>query len=332
MEPLEINEKGVVSYDITDAAISQMREKYMALELTDLTDKEAYSVVCFARKEVKGKRIAVEKRRVELKKDALSWGKLVDSSAKHIFEQLKPIEEHLQAEEDKVKLEKQRIEDEKQAQERERVAGIQGRMENMKSMAVIEPTINAVDIQDVLKIFIDNKPDDLYAEYQEEATAVWEACKAKVSVALDARVKWEEGEAERKKEEIRLTEQKVEQEAEAEKNRKEREEFEKEKAALATEKAKIEAEKAAEAKRIAAKQVEENAKAKAIQDAKDKEEADRVKAEKEKALRPDKEKLLAYFDLLQSVPEPELGKEIARSLGWFSSEFIELIDKVKEAL
>jgi phage-related minor tail protein len=114
-------EKQLVTYDITDAAIHQMEQAYMGYTIMGLEDKEGFDMVHEARMVVKGKRIEVEKRRKELKADALAWGRKVDSEAKKIFKKLEPIENHLKAEEDKITEEKRRIKEEEERKEQERV-------------------------------------------------------------------------------------------------------------------------------------------------------------------------------------------------------------------
>jgi hypothetical protein len=103
------DENRVVRYNITDMAISEMAEEYKDLVIGDLEDGEQFALVHDARMVVKGKRIEVEKKRKELKVEALAWGRKVDSEANRIFLLLKPIESRLQAEEDKVLDERKRI-------------------------------------------------------------------------------------------------------------------------------------------------------------------------------------------------------------------------------
>ena len=61
---------------------------------------------------------------------------------------------------------------------------------------------------------------------------------------------------------------------------------------------------------------------------------DQVKeeAERQESLRPDREKLKAYFDSLLSVPEPELGEEAKLVLDWLVGELIKLDDRLSEHL
>jgi uncharacterized FlgJ-related protein len=99
----------LVKFNVTDAAIAQMAERYMKLTINGLEDTEGFKAVHVARMDVKGRRIEVEKTRKSLKEEALRFGKLVDGEAKRITALIAPIEEHLQSEEDKIQAEKDRI-------------------------------------------------------------------------------------------------------------------------------------------------------------------------------------------------------------------------------
>ena len=87
-----MTETQVVEYNVTDAAIAEMSDLYMGLVITNLEDKEQFDAVRSARLVVKGKRIEVDKKRKELKADALAWGKKVQTEANRIFALIEPIE------------------------------------------------------------------------------------------------------------------------------------------------------------------------------------------------------------------------------------------------
>ena len=115
----------MVKYDISEAAIAEMSKKYMGLVVKDPDDAEGFKAAHNARIIVKGKRVEVEKKRVELKADALKYGRAVDSEAKRITALLQPIEDHLIAQEKVVTDEKERIEREKQEAEQARLEAIE---------------------------------------------------------------------------------------------------------------------------------------------------------------------------------------------------------------
>jgi hypothetical protein len=123
------NTKDVIEYDITIAAIEEMKKKYSGMKITDAKSDKA---VRAARTLVVSKRTAVEKRRIELNEDANIWRKKVNAKAKEITALLLPIEEPLQAEcrrvDDEIKARKEK----KEAKERERIEGIQEKINSIK--------------------------------------------------------------------------------------------------------------------------------------------------------------------------------------------------------
>ena len=127
----------LVKFRKTDAAIQRMAAEYMPLKISGLDDKFGFAAVHEARMAVKNTRINIEKKRVELKADALAYGRAVDAEAKRLTGMIEPIETHLQIQEDAVVKEKERIkreeEDRKRAEEeaaeRVRQAAIQRRID-----------------------------------------------------------------------------------------------------------------------------------------------------------------------------------------------------------
>lgn len=108
-------------FDVPAEAIASMKEEYLPLIINGLEDKEGFDKVHEARMKVKGIRINVEKRRVELKEDSLKYGRAVDAEAKRITALLSPIEAHLEAEEKRITEEKERIKEEEKRKEREKM-------------------------------------------------------------------------------------------------------------------------------------------------------------------------------------------------------------------
>lgn len=108
-------------FNVTDAAIAEMKDSFMPLKINGIDDKEGYKKVKEARIIVKNKRIEVEKRRKELKEDSLKYGRAVDAEAKRITGLLVPIEYYLQHQEDVIEQEKDRIRMEKLNRIRERI-------------------------------------------------------------------------------------------------------------------------------------------------------------------------------------------------------------------
>ena len=296
-------ELGVVKYDITNAAIKQMENEYMVLTVQGLDDEAGFKMVHEARMVVKNHRVAVEKKRVNLKAGALEYGRKVDSEAKRIIGLLEPIEAHLQTEEDKVTKEKERIRTQKILKEQERVAGIRAKIEGLRQLATIKPTMTAAAItsrmDNVADIIID---DETFMEFKEEAETIRNETWNKLRQLEKDRSEWEEEQAKAKAEAERLEKVRKEQEAEAAKLKIAHDKIDAEKAALEAEKAaeaqnKRQAEfekQALENARIAA---EKNAAEKILREAREAEEKARAEAaerSRKAALAPDKDKILTW--------------------------------------
>ncbi len=96
----------VVKYDISEAQIAAARAK---CELMACDTPKGYEEVRVAIADLRDTRVKIEKRRVELKADALAYGRLVDSEAKRYTTMLFEIEEPLKAKKQVVDDEKDRV-------------------------------------------------------------------------------------------------------------------------------------------------------------------------------------------------------------------------------
>jgi len=81
-------------FAVTEAQIAQKQAMYAGL---DASTKPGYELVRGAIGECRGMRVAIEARRVELKADALEWGRRVDAAAKTLTSQIASIEDPLKA-------------------------------------------------------------------------------------------------------------------------------------------------------------------------------------------------------------------------------------------
>jgi hypothetical protein len=200
-----MSETQVVEYSVTDAAVAEMKEMYMGLVITDLEDTEQYKVVHTAHMTVRGKRIEVDKKRKELKADALAWGKKVQSEANRIFALIEPIETHLKGEKDRVQDEKDRIEQERVSIVHENIAWIKAFVANPLSQDVDR-------IKQIIGQIEDIKIDPTeYFDFTIEANQAKQEGLIAASLALETRERMDEDTASRKAEDARLAEVKAEQ-------------------------------------------------------------------------------------------------------------------------
>lgn len=346
------NEKPeIVAFLQQRGAIVALAEKYMPLTINGIDDKIGFNAVHDARMDVKGKRIAIEKRRKDLKADALAYGRSVDTAARVLTDLLGPIEEHLEAEENAVTAERERI---KQAAEDAKRAKLQARLDSLAAVNCIANPL-AVEAQ----------TDEQFATSLTEATALFEDAKRRKAeqeaelARLDAERKRREAEeaearakeqweaAERRKaeeaalakERERLAAIQREQQAEADRLAAEKRRLEDEAAAqrraAEVEKAKAEAAEKARKdaeERHAAQVAREKAaaEAKAAKEKAEREaaEAARIKAEEE---RPHRERMIAVADAVDAiqVPEGPLSLDVCQVLQKAAAE-IRAIAKAKK--
>ena len=116
----------VIKFNVTDAAISELKSEADALVITDVKSyKQATSLIAKIRKI----RVKVEDHRKALKKDALEYGRRVDSVARSIKEKLLPIEASLKAKRQAEDDRRAAIKAEKERKEKERVEAIKAKIE-----------------------------------------------------------------------------------------------------------------------------------------------------------------------------------------------------------
>ena len=163
-----IFKKYPIKFDLTEAGIKLLESKYKDLQITD---KESYKAVVAGIREVRTLRVSVEKRRKELKREALEYGRLVDSTARSITQRLVPIEAHLKnlkKEEDERKRQEKL---EKERKERERVDAIKARMSDL---SLPDPFLLSQELASQIHSRIQKLKDyeiseDLFQEFFEEA-------------------------------------------------------------------------------------------------------------------------------------------------------------------
>lgn len=161
---------GIVTYSVTTAEIAKLAEKYKTVP-ADLSVKEDYKFVQKATAHLRGLRSDVEKRRKELKADALAWGKKVDATAKEITEKIVEIEEPLatakKAYDTAVEVKKR----EEALVEERRVDGIAETIAGIKALTEANISCNSATIMEVINKVQGMIPCDEWAqEFAEKAT------------------------------------------------------------------------------------------------------------------------------------------------------------------
>ena len=354
-EVIEIGQKQVVKYDIADKGIDAMREKYTGLTVIE-GDTASYKAMAEAISDVRGHRVSIEKRRKELKADALKWGRTVDTEAKRLTSLLTPIEDELKAAKQVEDDRKDAIRLEKERQEQARIEGIRQKISDIQKIA---GNLVGMDADSLNLLFAETDAmvlGDDYAEFGPEAISAKADAVNALTVAIEARERQDREDAERKAESERLEKLRLEQEAtqkqfeaeqarireaqEAEAKRLKmiqeeqelrdcaaREKVEFERRAIEDEKAKFEAKKQAESDRKDREEFErqarEDAKIQAEKDAKEKIIHDAIEAQR-------REEAEATEDARQEAlkPDKDKVKVWATEIGALSAKAPDLSDRM----
>lgn len=295
-ENLEAN--GLVILEQRQESLITLASKYKGLKVADINDREGLKRVTEARKILKAERVQIEKDAKELREGALRFQRAVIAKEKELIGLISPTEEELYEEEKRIENLKEQLRIEEERRENER---IQNRISKLARFNY------AIDLYEVTVM-----PED---QFNELLTNV--EIQFKEELARQA--------AEREREEARERElQRQEEErqatikAEQERFRKEEEERQ---AKIKAEREAFEAEKrefeAKVRKEREAKEAEERAAAekKRLEDeAKEREHRAKVEAERQAALKPDKDKIQAYAFALNEVSHPIVSAKEAKRL------------------
>lgn len=293
----------IQEYSPSEAALIELRGKYAAA-VFDVTTGKGMAAAKEARADVRGYRIALEKKRVEIKQPALDRCRAIDTEAKRLTAELlaleEPIDSQIRAEERRKAAEKEAAE----RAERERIAAINARFDAIRALPARTMGSTADGMRAILAeaegIDPASFPDDLAAAAKHERLMAISAIRA----ALDARIQSDDQAAELAK----LREQAAAVDAE----RKRLESVAREQE-LAAERAKAQAE-AEERRRVEDLARAEREKSEAAERAKAQQERERIAAEKAEA---DKAEAVrqAEAKAAQQAAELELARlaEIARA-------------------
>jgi fused signal recognition particle receptor len=301
---IQVINQELKKFNVTDAAIAEMKSKYMPLTINGIEDKAGYATVKEGRQFMKGLRVNVDKKRKELNEGALTFQRAINAEAKRITADLEPIEEHLLAQEKAIDDEREclRVEAEQKRQE-----ALQARID---AFAAVNKRV------EVASLF--NMTEEAFQEGLAAATAEYEVEQAALKEAEEKRLEAEkierEAEAARaaEAEKARLAEQeafRIAKEAQ-DKRQAELDEITRQQAeearVLKEEREKLERQMQHERnKKEAAQKANADAELKAKRDAQRKiDEERKVKedAEYQARLRPDMEKIQQLLKALRSLP------------------------------
>lgn len=267
----EAMKKQVVKYNVTDKEIANLKEEFQVIPHS-LDRKEDYEFVRKGIAKIRTLRTTLEKKRKELKADALAWGKLVDGEAKRIRQELESIEQPMvdakKKHDDAIEAEKERM---RQA-ELARVEAIHQKMEAFSlSVDVVHASSSTLTKKrsEIEEIIVDESFEEFKGQAEFKKTCCLDDLAKLIQAAKDREAK----EAEEKRV---LAEQEEKRKAEDERRRQEQKELDRQRAEFEAEKAKLREQKEAEER---AKQEEARKRAETERLEREKEAQERMKRE-----------------------------------------------------
>lgn len=337
LEAEDITTSEIKKFNLADSRIAQLKKEFGGIRIAGLEDKHGYKTAKEALAVLRPLRTGIEKKRKDLKEDYLRVGRAIDAEAKRLTGLLLEIEDPIKAEVDRIDAEK---EAEKKAAAEALEQKINQRINLLISLGMAfdgayyrigeTVTVGVVDVRAMSDETFSTLTDAVKAEA--EKIAAEKAAKEAAEKAERERMKAEQkrlaDEAEKIQRELQELER-MKAELQAQKDKAEREEKERLEA-IERERIKDEAAKQAIAEHEARIKAEHEAQLRAEKEA----EQRRLAEEKRRAeLAPDKEKLMAYFEAIKSVPVPNIAdKEMNAILYFFYAELSAMITKQKELI
>lgn len=296
--------KHVIEYNITDAALAELAEKHK-----DVDAHKDYDAAKLAAKECQQLRKGLEEKRVELKADALAYGRAVDGEANRIKAAIVKVEQP-------IKDQITEIDNAEKIKEEKRVATIEsylgvlrayGHDTEGKTLAELQAwqeQLNELEITE-----------EIYQEFREQAAGAKAESESRLRIAITRKQAAEE-------EAAALEEQRKAQAEEQEKLDAQRKEIEEGQRKLREQQEEQERKAAAEqAEKDAERQKELDAQQAEIDKQREeqeaKEQAEREQAEAEAAaaraaeLAPDKEKLERLANIIEATELPAVASQQA---------------------
>ena len=304
----------VVKYDIETAVITALDAKYADVVIKDAA---SYAFVMSGLREYREHRLAVDEWHKGKKQSALEYSQALDAEKRRVKGLLEPGEQHLkdvrQVEDDrkaKIKAEKDRI-------EKERIDGIQAKIVDLERYPSLTTGLNSDSVASMCDAIVAVQiTEEEYQEFTEQAKAAKLATLSALDDIYNDKVIQEQEAAERKAEIAQIEKLRAEQAKAEVKMHEELRKIELEKQAVQKiiddEKEKRDR---AEFERKAQEQAKEQAKRHAEQEAQQKEKesiAAQIEAKRQADLRPDKEKLIAFADMLTNLKLPVVKSKVAK--------------------
>ncbi len=315
--------KHVIEYNITDAALTDLAKRHK-----DVDAAKDYDTAKIAAKECQQLRKGLEEKRVELKADALAYGRAVDGEANRIKAAIVKVE-------DPIKEGIKAIDDAEKIKEEKRVAEIESQLASLRAYGQDVDGRTLAELQawqeqlNELEI-----TEEVFQEHREAAVGAKAESESRLRIAIGHKQAAEEEAAkleQQRKEQAEQQEKLDAQQAEIEAGQQKlREEQEAAQTKAAEEQAAKDAERQAE---LDAQQAEIDA-AQAERDEKEKQEREKAEAEAAAAraleLAPDKEKLERLANIIEATELPAVASQQAEDvLSYVKSEIKAIADNIR---
>jgi len=315
----------VVKYDLDVAIIKALDVKYADIVIKDTA---SYAFVMSGLAEYRDRRLQVDAWYKEKKKGALEYTNALGDERRRVKGLLEPGEQHLkdvrQVEDDRKKA----IQDEKDRIEQERIDGIQAKIDELEKYPQSTIGLNSDSVASMCDAIVAVQiTEAVYQEFTKHAKEVKLATLSALDDIYNDKVIQEKEAAERKAEIEKLEKIKKENAEAQAKIDKEKADFEKAK------KAEKEKQDRAGFERKAQDKADAQAKRQAEEEVQRKEKeriAEGIERDRVRLLMPDKEKLIAFSNILANIELPRLKSEGARKiLNEISIKIIELAEAIK---
>lgn len=186
----------LIEYNVTQAAIAELtQEKETLLNASELD----YKAIKDAKNRNGKIRIAIEKKRKDLKSVALAYGKKIDNKAKEVSEPVTVIEDAYKDVLNKRDAELEAVRVAEEQKEQDRIHAIKSRIESIIDFKKLSYSQSAVDIQsdiDTLKKMLATGCEFNYSEFLNEAADAIKDTFESLDTSLKQRVKFEAEQAE----------------------------------------------------------------------------------------------------------------------------------------
>ena len=200
MEQLKQNDPEFLpaEYSLTQVQLVQLAEEYdpSLIPEAKAVGDEGYVEIHEKVMAITKVRTNVERKRKDLKRDALAWGRLVDGEAKRLTGIVEDLESPWRAVKTELDAEERRLAEEKLAAEQARVAQIEGNIADIRSRTegLLNMTADAIAARmaDLDSIEI---TEEAFGEFTEAATAMCSAVDATLHSAYRERLAFEESQA-----------------------------------------------------------------------------------------------------------------------------------------